>query len=190
MGSRSGLPVPIYPLRCTSLRSSQFWVAYHDILDLVGNDREFHQNSFWYISPRVVGHEMLFLCLSFAVPSTTRSLHSDYAVRDWESTQSPLVKILAGFAFNQEMSAKAIDHSPIPIKKAFWALHFWNCFAQLELLYIDHFTNQRFRIVTEWVVDVILLEICLKCFSMRMTLDLLHEFANTEVFCLFHNCMW
>ena len=23
-----------------------------------------------------------------------------------------------------------------------------------------------------------------------MTLDLLHEFANTEVFCLFHNCMW
>ena len=24
---------------------------------------------------------------------------------------------------------------------------------------------------------------------MRMTLDLLHEFANTEVFCLFHNCM-
>ena len=25
---------------------------------------------------------------------------------------------------------------------------------------------------------------------MRMTLDLLHEFANTEVFCLFHNCTW
>ena len=25
---------------------------------------------------------------------------------------------------------------------------------------------------------------------MRMTLDLLHEFANTEVFCLFHNRMW
>ena len=28
------------------------------------------------------------------------------------------------------------------------------------------------------------------CSSMRMTLDLLHEFAKTEVFCLFHNCMW
>ena len=26
--------------------------------------------------------------------------------------------------------------------------------------------------------------------SMRMTLDLLHELANTEVFCLFHNSMW
>ena len=35
-----------------------------------------------------------------------------------------------------------------------------------------------------------LLLIDLKCFSMKMTLDLLHEFANTEVFCLFHNCMW
>ena len=35
-----------------------------------------------------------------------------------------------------------------------------------------------------------LLQIGLKCLSMRMTFDLPHEFANTEVFCLFHNCMW
>ena len=34
------------------------------------------------------------------------------------------------------------------------------------------------------------LQIGLKCSSMRMTLDLLHEFANMEVFCFFHNCMW
>ena len=46
MGSKSGLPVPSYPSRCTSPRSSQFLVANHGILDLVGNDREFHQNSF------------------------------------------------------------------------------------------------------------------------------------------------
>ena len=44
--------------------------------------------------------------------------------------------------------------------------------------------------VTTWVVDVILLQVGLKCFSMRMTLDLLHELANAEVLCLFHNCMW
>ena len=25
---------------------------------------------------------------------------------------------------------------------------------------------------------------------MRMSFDLLHELSNTEVFCLFHNCMW
>ena len=39
-------------------------------------------------------------------------------------------------------------------------------------------------------MGVILLQIGLKCLSMMMTLDLLHEFANTEVVCLFHNCMW
>ena len=44
--------------------------------------------------------------------------------------------------------------------------------------------------VTIWVVDVILLQIGLKCFSMRMTLDLLHKFADAKVLCLFHNCMW
>ena len=44
--------------------------------------------------------------------------------------------------------------------------------------------------ITEWVVGVVMLQISLKCLSMRMTLDLLREFANTEVLCLFHNCMW
>ena len=46
MGSRSGFPVPTYPSRCTSPRSSQFSVANLDMLNLVGSDREFHQNSF------------------------------------------------------------------------------------------------------------------------------------------------
>ena len=135
-------------------------------------------------------YKMLFLCFSSAMPSTSRSPLLDNVVLDWESVQSPLVKMLAGFTFFQEMSTSAIDHYLIPTKKAFWALHFWNCFAQLEQLHIAQFTNHLFRSVTEWVVDVILLQIGLKCLSMRMTLDLLHEFANTEVFCLFHNCMW
>ena len=64
MDSRSGLPVPIYP--------TNFWVAKHEKLDLVGNDREF-QISFDTSLPRIVGHMVLFLCFSFAVPSTTRS---------------------------------------------------------------------------------------------------------------------
>ena len=37
---------------------------------------------------RVVGHRVLFLCLSFAVPSTMRSLLLDYVVRDRKSIQS------------------------------------------------------------------------------------------------------
>ena len=65
--------------------------------------------------PRIVGHEMLFLCLSFAVPSTTRSPLLDDVVLDGESILSPLVKILDGFAFFQEMSTSAIDDSLIPI---------------------------------------------------------------------------
>ena len=69
--------------------------------------------------PRIVGHEMLLLASVFAVPSTTKSLFFDDVVRDRESIQSPLVKILAGFAFSQEMSTSAIDYSLIPVKEAF-----------------------------------------------------------------------
>ena len=51
MGSESGLTFPIYPLRWTlssvqpifELRVTICWI-------LVGNDREFHHISFWYIS--------------------------------------------------------------------------------------------------------------------------------------------
>ena len=69
--------------------------------------------------PRVVGHKMLFLCVGFAVPSTVGSLLLDDVVRDGESIQSPLTKILTGFVFNQQMSTSATNHSLIPIKKAF-----------------------------------------------------------------------
>ena len=133
---------------------------------------------------RSVGHEMLLLCAGFALPSTVWSTLLVDVVLDWESIQSPLVKMTAGSTFFQEMSTSAIDNSLIPIKEAFWALHFWNCFAWLKQLYIAHFTNHLLWFVTDWVVGVVLLQIGLKCVSMRMTL------ANTEVFCLFHNCMW
>ena len=39
-------------------------------------------------------------------------------------------------------------------------------------------------------MDVILLQVGLKCFSMRMTFDLFDELLNSEIFCFFHNCMW
>ena len=41
---RSDPPVPTYPFRCTSARSSQFWVAIHDFFGLQENDREFLGN--------------------------------------------------------------------------------------------------------------------------------------------------
>ena len=78
---------------------------------------------------RVVRHTVLFLCLSFAVPSTMRSPLLDYVVRDREIIQSSFAKVLAGFPFNTEMSPDAKDHSLIPKKKALRTLHFRNCFA-------------------------------------------------------------
>ena len=70
-----------------------------------------------------------FSAFSFAVPSTTRSLLLDDVVLDWEGIQSPLVRISAGLILSQEMHTSAINDALIPVQKAFWALHFWNCFA-------------------------------------------------------------
>ena len=113
------------------------WISLEAIVNSIKNHIETSP-------PRIVGHEMFFLCLSFAVPSTTRSHLLDDVILDWEGIQSPLVKMLAGFTFSQEMSTSAIDYSLIPMKKAFWALYFWNCFALLERLYIAHVTNHQF----------------------------------------------
>ena len=54
------------------------------------------------------------------------------------------------------MSTSAVNYALIPIKKAFWALHFGNCLAKLKTLYITHVTNHRFRFFTEWVVGEVL----------------------------------
>ena len=108
------------------------------LLDFVGNDREFHQNSLDTSLPRVVGRKMLFLCLGFAVPSTVGSLLLNDVVRDGESIQSPLTNNLTGFAFNQEMSTGAIDHSDSN-KEGILRMDSWNCFAKLEELYIAPF---------------------------------------------------
>ena len=62
---RSGLPVPIYSLLCTSPRSSQFWVANHDILGLVEIGREFLGNFFWYISSARCGPHSILSVLQF-----------------------------------------------------------------------------------------------------------------------------
>ena len=104
------------------LRITIYWIS---LVTVAGSIKILFDTSL----PRVVGHEMLFLCVGFAVPSTVWSPLLDDAVRDGDSIQSPLTKILTGFAFNKEMSTSATDHSLIPIEKALRPLHFWNCFA-------------------------------------------------------------
>ena len=104
------------------LRITIFWISLEAI---VNSNKILFETS----PSSIVGYEMLFLCVGFAVPSTVGSHLLDDVVRDGQSIQSPLTKVVTGFALNQEMSTSAIDHSLIPIKKAFRALHLWKCFA-------------------------------------------------------------
>ena len=65
--------VPTRPSRWTSPRSNQFWVANHVcqvFLEAIVNSLKF---VFDTSPPRIMGCEVLLLCLSFTVPSTTRS---------------------------------------------------------------------------------------------------------------------
>ena len=156
MDNRSGLPVLICPSQCTFLQSSQFWAANHDTPNPPGSHREFLQISFWDISSARCGpHGALFCASDLPCRAHRGCSFLDYVALEWESIQSPLVQMLAGFAFNQEMSTSATDHSMIPIEKTLRTLHFRHCFAEVEQLYIAHFTNHHFRFVTEWFVDVI-----------------------------------
>ena len=81
-GNRNGFPVPIYQsmhfssvqpiLSCESRFSESRLEAIVNSINILS-----------VTSPSSIGsQEMLFLCLSFAVPSTTRSLLFDDVVRD------------------------------------------------------------------------------------------------------------
>ena len=70
-----------------------------------------------------------------------------------ESIRSPLMKIWAWCAFSQEMSTSGINSSLIPMKKH------CPCHESSSLIF------------TKWVVDVILLQVGLKCSSMRMKVN-------------------
>ena len=57
--------------------------------------------------------------------------HNDI-VRKWEKVQCPLNGASAGFTFFQEMPTSAVNDDMIPVKKAFFALHFGNRLAYLK----------------------------------------------------------
>ena len=82
--------------------------------------------------PRIPGFLVLFLFFSFSMSSTVTTPFLDHVVRDREFIQSQFVKLSSGFAFNQELSASAVDNSLIPTKKTVRTLYFRYSFAQLE----------------------------------------------------------
>ena len=151
MGSRSGFLVPIYPLRCTSPRSNQFRVANHDTLDLAGNDREFLRNFCWYISSARCRPRN-----ALSVPHFCRAEHHEVAPSWWRSAGLREHPVAIGEIFDwlhflsrdvHKCNSLFLDSNKEGILRV----------ALLELFYITvaRFADRRFRIVTEWVVDVI-----------------------------------
>ena len=69
-------------------------------------------------------------------------------------------------------------------------MYIWYSFAQLELLHIIQFADQLLRIFPAWVANVVLLQVGMKCCSMRMSFDPFDEFSNSEMFCFHYNCVW
>ena len=182
---RSGPPVPTIYLDANLLGPAIFWVSNHEKLGLLEMDLEFHHILFDTSLSRVVGQEMLFLCFSFAVPNTTRSLVSDDVVRDWESIQSPSVKILARFAFNQEMSTNAIDHSMTPKRR-----HSGHCTFGIVSHNSNNSTLPISRIIAfeSWPNGLWTLLCCKSALDENDSRSSSRA-LNSEMFCVFHNCM-
>ena len=84
--------------------------------------------------PRVVGREMLFSVPQFCCAEHHEVAPFCWRSANWESIQSPLMKMLAGFAFNQEMSTSAMNHSLIPKKEGILSI------ALLELFHTTRIT--------------------------------------------------
>ena len=162
-------------------------VANHDISSLSESDREFHQNSFWYISSARCGPRNV-LC----VPQFCRAEHHEVAPFWWRS---------AGLRKHPVAIGENVDwirFQPKDVHMCNRSLLDSNKEGILSIVLLELFRITRITLHCpchesslsnrHWMgCRLFLLQIGLKYFSMRMTLDLLHEFANTEVFC---NWMW
>ena len=135
-------------------------------------------NSFAASLPRIEGYMVLFLFFSFAVSSTMETPLLDHLVRDRESIQSLFSKTFFWIRFQprsvRRCSESLLDSNREDIENIALLVLFRHN-SNNSTLSISR--NHCFRIVAEWVVDVILLQVCLKCFSM-MTRDLLHELSE------------
>ena len=90
---------------------------------------------------QIMGNMVFFLFFSLPIAMATRSPILNDIVRDWEKIQCPSKDTSAGLILCKEMPASAVNDALIPVKKAFFALHFRNCFAQLIWLYTAHVLN-------------------------------------------------
>ena len=70
---------------------------------------------------------------------------------------------------------------------AYLIIGFWVGFGWIRWVSLPISRIIAFQIVAEWVVDVILLQVGLKCCSMRMIFDFFYKLLNSEMFCFLDN---
>ena len=137
---------------------------------------------------RIPSLMVLFLYLGLAVGEHHRYVLSLSRSAGQSVSSLSLLNPSSEFAVNQALSAIAVHNSLIPIKKTERTLYFCYSFAQLEQLHIAQFADHLLRFVAEWVVDVILLQVGLRCSSMKMIFDPFYKLMNSEMLCFFDNC--
>ena len=120
------------PSGCGLLQFDQCWFEIHEMWNLTGSDRESLQILSWCISFLDYGRCSGLLLLTLPKTMAMKSPFLNDIVRDWEKFQCPSEATSAGLILFQEMPASAVDDASIPVKKAFFALHFRNCLAQLK----------------------------------------------------------
>ena len=79
-----------------------------------------------------MGNMMVFSFFSLPKSMAMRSLLLNDITLNSKKVQCPLKDASAGFTFFQEVPVSAINDALVPVKKAFFALHFRNCLAQLN----------------------------------------------------------
>ena len=81
---------------------------------------------------QIMENMMVFLFFSLPKSMAMRSHLLNDIILNWEKVQCTLNGVSAGFTFFQELPASAINDASISVKKAFFALHFRICLAQLK----------------------------------------------------------
>ena len=139
--------------------------------------------------PRIPSHIVLCLFFSLAMSSTMIRSFLYHVVRDRECIQSSFVMFF--WIRCQSSIVRKCNKQFLDSQKEQWE----HCTFGIISHNLNNSTLPNARIIAfelfaEWVVDVILLQIGMKCFAMRMIFDLFHKLLISEMYCFFHNCMW
>ena len=78
---------------------------------------------------QIIGKKIFSLFFSLPIKMAMRSHLLNDIVREWETILCPSEDTSTGLILSQEMPASAVNDALIPVKTAFFALHFGKCLA-------------------------------------------------------------